>query len=325
MNHPHSLPVDAAPALGPSGLFTNEDEDALCSVFESWPRLAESEHSMPPVSPLIFRLLQVDRDAPLAVAEVAEIVESDPILTARLLGLANSAAFVRAGRPINDVRSAVLRLGLYNAFESTFTQLFGMWVRHASRMPDDGLLDVLWLEYLLTAFSAREIARTLGDRVVDPGTSYTSALLHDVGTLALCWAEPWAMQRFVAQGYARGTGLHEQFVEAHTRLGASLLESWNAPAELARVAGEHHRGLRDSVSPVASIVYIADHLHDAVLANEHAEFRVPEGYRPGCFGPVSEEVTAALCALGLENRIEEIIERVAKQSGRIDALAGASR
>lgn len=313
--------VDAGTPPAALARLSPEDERALEEVFESWQRLADSEHSMPPVSPLIFRLLQVDRDAPLAVGEVAEIVESDPILTARLLGLANSAVFVRPGRPIADVRSAVIRLGVYNAFETTFTQLFGMWVRHSSRLPDDGLLDTLWLEYLLTAFTSREIAATLRDPDLDTGTAYTSGLLHDVGTLALCWAEPLAMQHFVQAGYLRGSGLHARFIEAHSRLGEALLDRWNAPRDLAIVAGRHHQGLQPGGLAAGAVVYIADHLHDAVLQHELCEFHAPDGYVIGCSGGASEAVTAALTALGLEGQIDGIIERVAKQGARIESLA----
>lgn len=310
--------VPTAPLANPVPAQTAE---TLSRLFEGWRQRAESESGMPPISPLIFRLLQVDRDAPLAVSEVAEIVESDPILTARLLGLANAAAYAGAGKPIKDIKSAVIRLGVYNAFETTFTQMFGMWVRHASRVPDDALLDTLWLEYLITAFCSRELATVLTDHDADPGVCYTAALLHDVGTLALCWAEPRAMATFVQCGYARGTPLHQQFVEAHTGLGAALLGGWNAPKELATVAARHHIGLNGHEDVMTSVVYIADHLHDAVLQHEASDFRPPERYALGCFGGATEDVTAALTALGLVDKVVGIIDRVAGQSARIEALA----
>lgn len=298
-----------------------EDEGDLRELFARWEDLAKSEHSMPPVSPLIFRLLRMDRDAPLAVGEVTEIVESDPILTARLLGLANSALFVRPGKPISDVKSAVIRLGINEAFEETFTQLFGMWVRHISRMPDDALLDALWIENLITAFAAREIATTLRDPAIDPALTYTAALLHDVGTLALCWADAKPMARFIKSGYAYGTGLHRDYVDAHCRLGSRLLQDWNAPLEYAEVAARHHQPLNHMESGMAAVVYLADHLHDAVTQHEAWSFQTPSAYPLGCIPHVPENVTAALTALGLDDKLEGIIERVALQSARIESLA----
>lgn len=307
----------AAVALNP------EDLPVLEKLFHDWRWITDSEKSMPPLSPLVFKLLSMDRDAPLAVPEMTEIIESDPVVTARLLGLANSSAFLRAGKPIRDVRAAILRLGVHNTFETTFTEMFGMWVRHSGRraLPDDELLDGLWLEYLLTAFCTREIASTLQDSAIDPSAAYTAGLLHDVGTLALCWAEPVAMGRFVRAGCAIGTPLHQQFVEAHTSVGAALLGAWNAPQELAEVAAHHHDRMRSQSLAVTSLVYIADHLHEAVLQHEGNRFSVEHSLLSGCFGSATEEVSAALAALGLADKLEGIIERVAAQGERIEALA----
>lgn len=299
------------------------DQDRLERLFGDWEWIASSEKSMPPVSPLVFQLLATNRDSPLAMAQMTEIIESDPIVTARILGLANAAAFLRAGKPIRDVQSAVMRLGVHNAFEVTFTELFGVWVRHSARspLPDDALLDGLWLEYLLTAFCTREIAATLNDHAVDPSAAYTAGLLHDIGTLALCWAEPVSMGRFVRNGYAAGTPLHDQFVDAHCGLGAALLRSWNAPRELADVAARHHEALATQSLATTAVVYIADHLHEAVLMNEKNSFHPAHMLPLGCYGSATEEVSAAIAALGLTDRIEGIIERVAGQGSRIEALS----
>jgi len=300
-----------------------EDAGALERLFGDWRWIAESEKAMPPISPLVFRMLSMDRDAPLAVPEMTEIIESDPVVTARLLGLANSSAFLRAGKPIRDVRSAVLRLGVHSTFETTFTEIFGMWMRHSARsaLPDDELLDGLWLEYLLTGFCTRELASTLRDSAIDPSAAYTAALLHDVGTLALCWAQPLAMGRFVRAGWAIETPLHQQFIEVHTRLGAALLNAWNAPRELALVAAHHHDPMRSQDMAITTLVYIADHLHDAVLQHDSNHFSAGHSVVSGCFGGATEEVSASLAALGLADKLDGIIERVALQGERIEALA----
>jgi HD-like signal output (HDOD) protein len=300
-----------------------EDVGTLEKLFSDWRWIAESEKAMPPVSPLVFRLLSMDRDAPLAVPEMTEIIESDPVVTARLLGLANSSAFLRAGKPIRDVRGAILRLGVHSTFETTFTEIFGMWVRHSARaaLPDDELLEALWLEYLLTGFCTRELASTLRDSAIDPSAAYTAGLLHDVGTLALCWAQPVVMGRLVRAGCAVGTPLHQLFVEAHTGLGAALLGAWNAPRELAQVAAHHHDRMRSQQMAITTLVYIADHLHDAVMQHESNHFSAGLGVVSGCFGGATEEVSAALAALGLTDKLDGIIERVALQGERIEALA----
>ena len=69
------------------------------------------EH-LPPLTPVATRLLAVTSDPDLAINELAAIIEQDPPLTARILGLANSAFFGQVN-PIFKVEHAIIRvLGL---------------------------------------------------------------------------------------------------------------------------------------------------------------------------------------------------------------------
>lgn len=299
------------------------DQEILLGLFSRWEQLAESVQSLPPVSPLVVRLLRLDRDSPRAVDEVSAIVESDPILTARILGLANSAVQPSAGRNISDVKAAILRLGLGEACDEIFARVFGLWLREQSRVPDDELLDTLWLESLVTGFTAREIALAVKDQAVDPSFAYAAGMLHDVGTLALCWTEPRAMGRLVAAGYAPGTEIHTRFLEAHARLGANLLQRWNAPAEFVAAARGHHERLERQPSAVMAVLHMADHLQEAVAG--HPGWTTPRSarYPLGCDGPATEQVSAALSALGLGDRLQDIIDQVVSQGERITALSRA--
>jgi hypothetical protein len=313
-----------APEAIPGVVLTAEDQAKLDKLFGNWAWIVDSESSMPPVSPLVFRLLTTDRDAPYAVAEITEIVESDPIVTARLLGLSNSSAFLRAGKPIRDVRSAVLRLGVHNAFETTFTEMFGMWVRHSSRkaLPDDDLLDSLWLEYLLTAFCTRELAATLRDpshRTVRGVHGRAAPRRGFAGALLGGARADGALRALRATASARRCTTSSS--KAHSGLGSELLRSWNAPRELQLVAGHHHDRLPAQELAVISLVYIADHLHAAVLDHESSRFQAHHALPHACFGAPGEDVTAALTALGLTDKVESIIERVAAQGERIETLA----
>jgi hypothetical protein len=53
-------------------------------------------------------------DPDISVAAVAKLIQAEPVLAARVVAVANSAAFDRSGRAIVDVRSAVARLGFRN-------------------------------------------------------------------------------------------------------------------------------------------------------------------------------------------------------------------
>lgn len=51
-------------------------------------------------------------DPEIHLDQVAKLVQAEPMLAAKVVGTANSAAFNRSGRPLSDAKSAVTRLGV---------------------------------------------------------------------------------------------------------------------------------------------------------------------------------------------------------------------
>jgi hypothetical protein len=133
------------------------------------------------------------------------------------------------------------------------------------------------------------------------------------------------MSRFMQAGYGIGTPLHDNFVEAHTRLGAALLRHWQTPAALAQAAAMHHTGFQPSEAVTTIVVCLADHLHEAVIGHAQSHLQPPDGFSLGCCGGATEQVSAALLALGLADEIDGIVARVAAESERIEALSAAVR
>ena len=317
---PSSEPDATAARLTP---LAPDDMDVLLRLFEDWELLAKDEDILPPLSPLASRLLAVEHEDAEAITELTQIVESDPVLTGRILGLANSVSLRARSKPIFEVVGAVIRLGVNTVFEAAFAQIAALWLRQNSQLPDPAQLHDLWLEYLITAFCAREIANRVEDNSVKPSVAYAAGLLHDVGTLGLSSERPGPMSRFARAGYDYGTPLYERFVAAHTALGAALLQRWGIPEALREVAARHHAGFGMEESPTTGIVFVADHLHAQVLAHVRAKFKRADAAPLGCFGDNLAEIEGALAALGLERDVAEIVERVAAESERIEVLAAA--
>jgi len=317
------MPPENDGVSSPQEKLSAADEDVLLRLFEDWERLAEDEDILPPLSPLASRLLAVEHEDAEAITELTQIVESDPILTGRILGLGNSVTVRVGGKPIFEVVGAVIRLGVNAVFEAAFAQVAALWLRQNSQLPDPNQLHDLWLEYLITAFCARQIANRVEDQTVKPSVAYAAGLLHDVGTLGLSSERPGPVSRLARAAYGYGTPLYERFVVAHTALGTTLLKRWGIPSELCEVAAQHHDGFGIQQSPTSGIVFVADHLHVKVLAHVRAKFKRANGAAEGCFGGNMAEIEGALSALGLERDIDEIVERVAAESERIEVLAAA--
>ncbi len=217
------------------------------------------------MDPLPNSTLHLSRLISLPDADLDEIVETiafDQALTGKLLGYANSAAS-GSRQPIHTVASAVVRMGLGSVLSFSVGCHFRGSMDQA--VPAYGLDEgELWRHSAAASVSAESIARVLGD-VVRP-ESVTSALLHDLGKLALGrHAEPGVLQplrQALAEATGSKTDVERQLLGLHHgELGGLIAEHWGLPASIVEGIAYHH-------APQLGTLGVADAVH---AANEIAK------------------------------------------------------
>lgn len=172
------------------------------------------------------------------LSEVAEIVQSDPAMSTRLLQLVNSAYF-GAPEDVVSIAQAVTYLGLelVRCLALT-THVFAM----TETRPTAGLsVDALYAE----AFAvARLTQRFLGDDSRHDA-AFTAALVHDIGKVILAVNRPDTVASILDLAQNDPRPLHELEMEAfgvsHAEVGAYLLGVWGLPFSLVEIAAYHHR------------------------------------------------------------------------------------
>lgn len=185
------------------------------------------EH-LPPLPPIASRLLAVASDPDLEIKELAAIIEQDPSLTARILGLANSAFFGRVN-PIFRVEQAIIQvlglnlvrsLGMSIALSGSFDTR-----RCRSFDPAD-----YWLNSLATSALAAAIGRRLPANSWPPlvDALQLAGLLHNIGTLVLVHLRPTQMDEIFEQ--EGGEQAPADFVPERELLG---VDRWQAGQRLA--------------------------------------------------------------------------------------------
>ena len=194
-----------------------------------------------PLPPSCSRLAALAADECPDVLEVIEIFRQDPVLTGKLLKLANSVAF-GAPRTIGTVKEAVLRLGT--------TSVFGLAVSIASRpkletrVPAYDLQSgALWRHSLTAALSTGVLTMRLSGRV--PPLAFTSALLHDIGKLIL---GPMITTDLLAglEHAVEGAGLLPFQAESeilsvhHGEVAGIIAQAWQLPEGIVRGVTHHH-------------------------------------------------------------------------------------
>lgn len=233
---------------------------AVIRRFPITPRvdLVKAIEALPPLPAIALRVIQVAQNPKSSAAELALVVSADPGLSARILRIANSAAYRRT-RAVTSVQEALVVLGFVQArnvaVSSAITSAFAPDMLHALFR-----IDAFWRHSIAVAFKAAEIASKSSS--LDAPSAFTAGILHNMGRLAMFYADPAGLDQAVAEAIQRGVSLEsveEELMQYnHAELGGLLAMKWKLPPEIRdAIARHHHRDLPPAT--LASAVAAADH------------------------------------------------------------------
>lgn len=217
-----------------------------------------------PLPEAVLRAIELISNSRSSTAMVAKAIESDQALTAKMLQLANSA-YYSPRRRIPNVEQAIVRVG----YATTKEMLLSAAAWHGlERVRGVRTLPVrdLWRHSLGAAFCARTLAGMVGQ--VRAEEAYTTALLHDLGLLAVMQAAPAEMARVVeisTKGRPLAQAEREVLGFDHAEVGAKLLEMWQLPESSVATVRWHHEPMAVAHDePQVFIVHLANTLSHAM-------------------------------------------------------------
>lgn len=219
--------------------------------------------TLPDVAMRIARLV----DDPAASAnDIGREISKDAALTARLLRIANSAAYGQHGK-IATVSRAITVLGVRQVRDLTV----GITAIRAFDGVSNNLvtMEVFWRHSVLCAVAAAQIAGRRGaGRTESP---FVAGLLHDIGQLVLLSkvpdAEREALLMLADAEDDLGLYLCERTVLGfdHGAVGAALARNWSLPQSISECIEFHHQPELAKTHPVeVATVHIANSV--AILA-----------------------------------------------------------
>jgi serine phosphatase RsbU (regulator of sigma subunit)/HD-like signal output (HDOD) protein len=204
------------------------------------PRLAGIRPTDLPAPPqAALEVLQACASADVNATRLAEIVSRDPVLTAELLRMANSA-FFGVSREVTTVARAVLVLG-QRALRNLVLCISMQKAIRTDSIPDFDVSSY-WEDSLRRAVAAKQLG--LSQRVA-PDECLTMGLLQDFGLLVLLHANPgcaaeWPRLR-LADPDRRREMERDLFGATHDEVGAMLADAWSLPEALGTPIAGHHR------------------------------------------------------------------------------------
>lgn len=203
----------------------------------------QKQKELPTLSPDIQRILDACEDHDISQTALASVLMESPTISARLLGLANSAFFGQQGR-IHSLSHAISVLGMVTV-RSVAIGLALSGVFRTDRCPNFRV-DRYWLSAVLTALMASRLNPSLGQEIRAPNDSvYMAGLLHNIGLLALAYLHPDEIDRALgayAADPSKNLASHIQAVLDidHYQAGVWLGSKWHLPRDLLLVMEYHY-------------------------------------------------------------------------------------
>ena len=226
-------------------------------------KLIEEKENIPPLPDILLRLEAKIEDPKSNISDISVLIETEPILSGRLIKLSNSVFFGGGREKIENLSSAILRLGLKMVLDLAYTievpKLF---------MKGKGMNQKkFWEHSLAVAILARLLSRKCDGLVAEPDICYLSGLMHDLGILLFNFFIPneyGALLRDIKGVEEPLEKLEmERFGIAHPELGSLFIKKWwPVPDEVVFAVGKHYLGISDQDKdyPTLLIVIISNTL-----------------------------------------------------------------
>jgi len=219
-----------------------------------------------PLPETATRLVTACNDDDIPMQQIGQIISLDPVLSVRLLEMANSPLFGFTGE-IKTVQHATVVLGR-RALKNLAVSIAVKDVFGNGDTTTTGFRKKLWSH----AMACGSISRTLAasTKLTATDEAFISGVIHDVGKLLLTDYRPAEYMSLVeANPVEKRFSLElETFGLAHTSVGRKCSECWGLPDELNDVVAFHHNpqdsdfggGLVDVVSAGNQLTKIWDPL-----------------------------------------------------------------
>lgn len=201
---------------------------------------------LPPMPSIAQEILIASNDDTSDLDDIAKIIKKDPALTARIIGMSNSA-FFGFGRKVTTLEQAVI-----NVLGLDLVKGFALTLAMSSVFNPEKCRNFELKKYWMSAFLTAEIASGFAIKIntkapLDPNQVYLYGLLHNIGILVLVDRFPNIMSElFSTAKQNQDTRLIDYEKDTidfnHHEAGAWLGHKWKLPFEIIDVI-EHHYDL----------------------------------------------------------------------------------
>ncbi|MBU1172611.1 MAG: HDOD domain-containing protein [Proteobacteria bacterium] len=217
--------------------------------------------NLTPIPAVVNQIMAVAQEPGSSMADIAEIIRYDPLITANILRMCNSAYYALPRR-VESVQDAVTMMGMDQVIDMVLLKSGA--ANLTKGQSGYGLHEgELWKHAVSSALISRDLAEKKGSK--NKQMIFTAALLKDIGKVIL--------DRFVGDSFSKIDSLVRtkgfSFKEAekkvigidHAELGGRVAEMWDFSEKMVSMIRNHHlndEAARDDLD--TQILYVADNV-----------------------------------------------------------------
>jgi len=255
-----------------------------------------SQHNAPMLPELAQRSLTVAGDPDVSIRALVEIIEPDPVTTARVLAISNGPLYA-PGKRIASLKSAIMLLGVGLVRDVLYQSVAEA---HIFRGASAKMLARQRLHGVAVGYLMRSLSGHLG---MNRDYAFLAGLLHDVGTIVL-------QQMLDTCPPVTYEPSHYDLVmeSLHGEVGHHVAQRWELPPAVAEVANRHHDfegDGRDGYSQLGHVAAAAERLAEHVGLSEDGSQRPLEPQDMSMFYRLGLDEMAIDAALHEAERVEE--------------------
>ncbi len=195
-------------------------------------RLSTMVESMPAFPESVHQIMSMTADINCSPRDLVKVIESDPIMTMKILKLVNSAFFALS-RNVASVQHALVYLGL-----NTVKNL-AISIATVDSLPRKSIPELPMSAFLTHSLATATMAQRLAKDFLhlrDVSDHFVAGLLHDFGKAVFVQFEPTTYARVLNEAREKQSPLPQIEMERMgitcAEAGAMLAESWQLPPTL---------------------------------------------------------------------------------------------
>ena len=231
--------------------------------------LSRGSIELPSFPDVVIRLRQILEDENSTTAQIVQLLTAEPVLAARLIQMANSAALRGVTSEMTDLNMVVNRLGRNMVRNSAMAYAMKQ-IRETQKLESaQPYLETLWNESTHLAALCYVLTKKLTK--LNPEQALLVGLLHGIGKLYIL-----AQAEEHPELFDDPANLSNILESWHAAIGSAILEAWEFPEEVSGSVATYQEVEREHDGPtdLTDILIVASQIGAFLRQDSDAELQL---------------------------------------------------